>query len=102
MKFLERESAGDAPGGINKPRAEVYRLGTGQVVYIERDINVAGWARITRLSTSADSGTVSSPWSRWTYSCAADAAHALAEWDPDIAPAPAGWFLSGQAKTTVR
>jgi hypothetical protein len=81
------------------PRAEVYRLADGQIVYMERDINVAGWARITRLTKSASSTAVApGSWSRWTYASAADAASALAEWDPERAPAPAGWFLCGQGK----
>jgi hypothetical protein len=98
MKFLDRELAGRT-NRSHCPRAEVYRLADGQIVYMERDINVAGWARITRLAKSASSTAVApESWCRWTYASAADAASALAEWDPESAPAPAGWFLCGQAK----
>jgi hypothetical protein len=98
MKFLDRELT-DRTDRSHCPRAEVYRLADGQIVYMERDINVAGWARITRLAKSASSTAVApGSWCRWTYASAADAASALAEWDPESAPAPAGWFLCGQAK----
>jgi hypothetical protein len=98
MKVLDPELAAYS-NRSHCPRAEVYRLADGQIVYMERDINVAGWARITRLTKSASSTAVApGSWCRWTYASAADAASALAEWDPEIAPAPTGWFLCGQAK----
>jgi hypothetical protein len=95
MKFHDRDS-GDR--GM-KPRAEVYRLPDGQVVYMERDINVEGWARITRLSKCIGSTTTAD--SRWTYTSADDAASALAAWDPEKTKAPAGWFICGQGKNSA-
>jgi hypothetical protein len=94
MKFGDR----DCRGNEVKPRAEVYRLPNGQIVYMERDINVEGWARITRLSNCVNAdASADGRWSRWTYTSADDADSALAAWDPEEAAAPMGWFLCGQA-----
>jgi hypothetical protein len=98
MKFLNRELASQ---NSNTPRAEVFRLPDGQVVYFERDINASGWARITRLSKRVGSDDPSQLCARWTYSSAAEAASALAEWDPETAAAPpAGGQPSGHAKNS--
>lgn len=84
-----------------KARAEVYRLPAGEIVYMERDINVEGWARITRLSCcAAHKAKPDTRWCRWTYVSADDADSALAAWDPETAAAPCGWFVCGQAKNS--
>ncbi len=86
-----------ASQAVRTSSAEVYRLANGSIVYIEKDINVAGWARITRLANLTPA--CSCRWTRWTYASEADAQSALADWDPDTAAAPAGWVTCGQAKT---
>ena len=98
MKFLNRELTSQSG---NTPRAEVFRLPDGQIVYFERDINASGWARITRLSKRVGSEGTSQPWARWTYTSAAEAALALAEWDPETPAAPAGGLRSRQAKNSL-
>jgi hypothetical protein len=99
MNFLAREMD-DRCGGSRASRAKVYRLANGRIVYIEKDINVQGWARITMVGASDTPGHPCC--ARWTYASAADAESALADWDPDAAPAPAGWFLCGQRKPSER
>jgi hypothetical protein len=96
MNFVAREMD-DRRGESGAPRAKVYRLANGRIVYIEKDINAQGWARITMVGASGNPCCA-----RWTYASAADAESALADWDPEAAPAPAGWFLCGQRKSPER
>jgi hypothetical protein len=99
MKFLNRELA-CCQSGSSSPRAEVFRLPDGQIVYFERDINAAGWARITRLSKHVGSDGSPQAWARWTYASAAEAVSALAEWDPENAAGPGGASLSRPVKNS--
>jgi hypothetical protein len=97
MKFLNRELTSQSG---NTPRAEVFRLPNGQIVYFERDINASGWARITRLCKRVGSDDASQPCTRWTYPSAAEAVSALAEWDPETAAAPAGGLAPKPVKNS--
>lgn len=68
---------------------DVFRLPSGEIVYLQRSIDAADWACIV-LFSPCDDGSAPSESKHWNYASEFEAEAALAAWEPELSPAPSG------------